>query len=96
VKTHTLSNSYELDISAPLGSYTACGGGYLSTFSDKLSAPPSTVKQLFFSDCLIVGDGKDRFSGNVCNETNLMYYLSSVYSVTIPRHVSGLLAGHHQ
>jgi hypothetical protein len=26
-----------------------------------------------------------------CNETNLMHYLSSVYSVTIPLHVSGLL-----
>jgi hypothetical protein len=26
-----------------------------------------------------------------CNGTNLMYYLSSVYSVTIPLHVAGLL-----
>jgi hypothetical protein len=26
-----------------------------------------------------------------CNETNLMHCLSSVYSVTIPLHVSGLL-----
>jgi hypothetical protein len=32
----------------------------------------------------------------VCNETNLMHYLSSVYSVTIPLHVLGLLAAHHQ
>jgi hypothetical protein len=31
-----------------------------------------------------------------CNETNLMHYLSSVYSVTIPLHVSGLLVVHHQ
>jgi hypothetical protein len=31
-----------------------------------------------------------------CNETNLMHYLSSVYSVTIPLHVLGLLVGHHQ
>jgi hypothetical protein len=31
-----------------------------------------------------------------CNETNLMHYLSSVYSVTIPLHVSGLLVAHHQ
>jgi hypothetical protein len=31
-----------------------------------------------------------------CNETNLMHYLSSVYSVTIPQHVSGLLVAHHQ
>jgi hypothetical protein len=31
-----------------------------------------------------------------CNETNLMHYLSSVYSVTILLHVSGLLAAHHQ
>jgi hypothetical protein len=31
-----------------------------------------------------------------CNETNLMHYLSSVYSVTIPLHVSGFLAAHHQ
>jgi hypothetical protein len=32
----------------------------------------------------------------VCNETNLMHYLSSVYSVTIPLHVLGLLVAHHQ
>jgi hypothetical protein len=31
-----------------------------------------------------------------CNETNLLHYLSSVYSVTIPLHVSGLLVAHHQ
>jgi hypothetical protein len=31
-----------------------------------------------------------------CNETNLMQYLSSVYSVTISLHVSGLLVAHHQ
>jgi hypothetical protein len=31
-----------------------------------------------------------------CNETNLMHYLSSVYSVTIPLNVSGLLVAHHQ
>jgi hypothetical protein len=31
-----------------------------------------------------------------CNETNLMHYLSSVYSVTIPLYVSGLLVAHHQ
>jgi hypothetical protein len=31
-----------------------------------------------------------------CNETNSMHRLSSVYSVTIPLHVSGLLATHHQ
>jgi hypothetical protein len=30
------------------------------------------------------------------NETNLMHYLSSVYSVTIPLKVSGLLVAHHQ
>jgi hypothetical protein len=33
---------------------------------------------------------------SACNETNLMHYLSSVYSVTIPLHVSGLLVVHHQ
>jgi hypothetical protein len=32
----------------------------------------------------------------VCNETNLMHYFSSVYSVTIPLNVSGLLVAHHQ
>jgi hypothetical protein len=32
---------------------------------------------------------------DACNETNLMHYLSSVYSVTTPLNVSGLLA-HHQ
>jgi hypothetical protein len=31
-----------------------------------------------------------------CNETNLKHYLSSVYSVTIPVHVSGLLVAHHE
>jgi hypothetical protein len=31
-----------------------------------------------------------------CNETNLMHYLPSVYSVTILLHVSGLLVAHHQ
>jgi hypothetical protein len=31
-----------------------------------------------------------------CKETNPMHYLSSVYSVTIPLHVSGLLVAHHQ
>jgi hypothetical protein len=30
-----------------------------------------------------------------CNETNLMHCVSSVYSVTIPLHVSGLLSAHH-
>jgi hypothetical protein len=30
------------------------------------------------------------------NEANLMHYLSSVYSVTIRLHVSGLLVAHHQ
>jgi hypothetical protein len=31
-----------------------------------------------------------------CNETNLIHYLSSLYSVTTPLHVSGLLVAHHQ
>jgi hypothetical protein len=34
--------------------------------------------------------------GNACKETNLMHYLSSVYSVTIPLHVSGLLVAYYQ
>jgi hypothetical protein len=33
---------------------------------------------------------------NVCNETNLMHYLSSFYSITLPLPVSGLLVAHHQ
>jgi hypothetical protein len=33
---------------------------------------------------------------DACNETNLIHYLSSVYSVTIPLHVSGFLVAHHQ
>jgi hypothetical protein len=33
---------------------------------------------------------------HACNETNLMHYLSSVHSVTIPLHVSRLLVAHHQ
>jgi hypothetical protein len=32
----------------------------------------------------------------VCNKTNLMHYLSSVYWVTITLHVSDLLVAHHQ
>jgi hypothetical protein len=32
----------------------------------------------------------------VCNETNLMHCLSSVYSVTIPLHASGSIVAHHQ
>jgi hypothetical protein len=31
-----------------------------------------------------------------CNELNLMHYLSSVYWVTTPLQVSGLLVAHHQ
>jgi hypothetical protein len=31
-----------------------------------------------------------------CNETNLMHYLLSVYSITIPLNFSGLLVAHHQ
>jgi hypothetical protein len=31
-----------------------------------------------------------------CNETNPMRYLSSLYWVTTPLHVSGLLVAHHQ
>jgi hypothetical protein len=31
-----------------------------------------------------------------CNETNLIHYLSSVYCVTIPIHVSDLLVAHYQ
>jgi hypothetical protein len=31
-----------------------------------------------------------------CNETNLMHYLSSVCSVTVPLHISGFLVAHHQ
>jgi hypothetical protein len=30
-----------------------------------------------------------------CNETNLMHYSSSVYSVTIPLNVSGMLVAHY-
>jgi hypothetical protein len=33
---------------------------------------------------------------DACNETNLMHYLSSVYSVTLPLHASDLLVSHHQ
>jgi hypothetical protein len=36
------------------------------------------------------------FSIYACNGTNLMHYLSSVFSVTIPLHVSSLLVVHHQ
>jgi hypothetical protein len=33
---------------------------------------------------------------HACNETELMHYLSSLYSVTIPLHVAGFLVTHHQ
>jgi hypothetical protein len=33
-------------------------------------------------------DVRVKFRKNACNETNLMYYLSSVYSVTLPVHVT--------
>jgi hypothetical protein len=33
---------------------------------------------------------------DACNETKWMHYLSSVYSVTLPLHVSGLLVDHPQ
>jgi hypothetical protein len=33
---------------------------------------------------------------HACNKTNLMDYLSSVYLVTIPLHVLGLLVAHRQ
>jgi hypothetical protein len=36
------------------------------------------------------------YNCNAFNEANVMHYLSSVYSVTIPLHVSGLLVAHHQ
>jgi hypothetical protein len=35
-------------------------------------------------------------AASVCNETSLLHYLSSVYSVTIPLHVLNLLVTHHQ
>jgi hypothetical protein len=33
---------------------------------------------------------------HACDETNLMHYLFSVYSVTTPLHVSGLLVANNQ
>jgi hypothetical protein len=33
---------------------------------------------------------------DACNDTNLLHSLPSVYSVTVPLHVSGLLVAHHQ
>jgi hypothetical protein len=44
----------------------------------------------------VVGSVKTAAMMHACNKTNLMQYLSSVYSVTIPIHVSGLLVAHHQ
>jgi hypothetical protein len=35
-----------------------------------------------------------KLQGIACNETYLMHYVSSVYSVTIPLHVPGLLVAH--
>lgn len=65
MKIHTLSNSYELDISALLGCYSAHVHSYLSMFSDYLSVPPKRDKQPFFLDCLTVEGGADSFSRNV-------------------------------
>jgi hypothetical protein len=39
---------------------------------------------------------RPRISIYACNETNLMHYLPSVYSVTISLYVSGLVVAHHQ
>jgi hypothetical protein len=33
---------------------------------------------------------------NIVSETNLIHNLSSVYSIVVPLHVSGLLVAHHQ
>ena len=65
MKTHTLSNSYELDIYTLLGCYAVHVGSYLLTFRDNLSIPPSRVQQPLFLDCMTVEDGMDRFPRNV-------------------------------
>jgi hypothetical protein len=40
--------------------------------------------------------GSSTFLQTAWNETNLMHYLYSVYSVAIPLHVLGFLVAHHQ
>jgi hypothetical protein len=49
--------------------------------------PRITVNFMFCCPCISI---------YACNETNLMHCLSSVYSVTIPQRVLGLLDAHHQ
>jgi hypothetical protein len=33
---------------------------------------------------------------NLCNETNLMHYLSLIYLIKNPLHISGMFTAHHQ
>jgi hypothetical protein len=53
----------------------------------------------FLSPLVVAVDfqgSEEQWLENAFNETNLMHYLSLVYSVTIPVHVSGVLVAHHQ
>jgi hypothetical protein len=65
-----------------------------------LSAHALQTRKFVCDQSLIKGTlpGKQNtYSLYACNEINLMHYLSSVYSVTIPLHVSGLLVAlHHE
>jgi hypothetical protein len=61
------------------------------TFTLK-SGPECTTKCVECSYVLLAAP----LSIYACNEANLMHYLSSVYSITVPLHVSGLLVAHHQ
>jgi hypothetical protein len=65
----------------------------------------NTLPTIYMVTCFLViiltfvlcleGEKREHLTLYVCNETNLMHYLSSVYSVTIPSHVSGLLLAHN-
>jgi hypothetical protein len=58
--------------------------------------PNSGAKRLIVvCDCIYIKYMQNNYN-NACNEANVMHYLSTVYSVTIPLHVSGLLAAHNE
>jgi hypothetical protein len=59
-----------------------------------ISPGDTKVGQVVIECCILCS--VDRASGYACNETNLMHYISSVYSVTIPLRVSGLLVAYYQ
>jgi hypothetical protein len=61
---------------------------------------PLTLEELNVVDQSLIEVSSGNYSLSnttcVCNKTNLMHYLSSVYSVITPLYVLGLLVAHHE